>query len=135
MRSAAKRKATEEPFEIHRDRAKERAGPAMQEQNDVDATGEEDDLDSGCSEDDDEDATCNDKGGAVDGELEKFRSSFKGLSKRYRLIKRIGEGTVILASLVDQSFISRLTMGNIRNFLDRIQGRRYLLQQIPQRRP
>ena len=96
MGSAAKRKATEEPFEIHRDRAKERAAPAMQAQNDIDVVGGEDDLDSGCSDGDD-DTHYDDNDRAIDGELEKFRSSFKGLSKRYRLIKRIGEGIVISA--------------------------------------
>lgn len=89
MPTSTKRKAAGEGFDIHQDRSRARLtaepGEHVRAQGDK-AIGNE--TETECSEDEgDEEADA-----LVAEDLEKFRTSFRGLSKRFRLIKRVGEG-------------------------------------------
>lgn len=95
--TATKRKAAMESFGIHEDHQmnnqseEETVRPS---QEDVEQEEDKDDEDWGVSDDDD-DGVVNE---AVAEDMEKFKNSIRGISRRFRLIKRIGEGMFYLSS-------------------------------------
>lgn len=80
--------------------------PWSDEGEDEDADADED----GHSEDEVDDTVAED--------MRKLEENFKGISQKYRLINRIGEGTLVLP---ETRSISNLP--HCRNFLDRLQSR------------
>ncbi|KAI9886563.1 MAG: ATP-dependent DNA helicase chl1 [Watsoniomyces obsoletus] len=77
-------------FTIHQDAVSEKqTGGGMKDKTHGEHDNGEDDEGGANSEDSDDDETPIDA--AVAEDMEKFKSSFRGLSRRYRLIKRIGE--------------------------------------------
>lgn len=95
MQTGTKRKVAMESFGIHDDREDNLSEEATARSNQEKV--EEDDQSSGLSEDDD-DSVVDD---AVAEDMEKFRNSIRGLSRRFRLIKRIGEGMLYLRPTTD----------------------------------
>ena len=94
MRTALKRKAAEDTFEIHQDHAKAQGQTQVLEKNDAVSSLDpfEDATETELSEEENDGQQMDE----LDVEdLEKFRASFRGLSRRFRLIKRIGEGECI----------------------------------------
>lgn len=89
------RRTTMEAFNIHEDSRNE---TESWDEQDTRQTGQQDELlERGCKADDEGSElyyTSDDEvyDESVADEMEKLRVSFKGISKRFRLIKRIGEG-------------------------------------------
>ncbi len=117
-----KRKAGDGNFTIHQDAMSEKqAGTADVDQHPQHDNGEEGEQ-AANSEDSDDDGKPVDSSVAED--MEKFRSSFRGLSRRYRLIKRIGEGIY----LVDPCILHLSNSATSRDFLYSLQSRRHVPQ-------
>lgn len=128
MASAVRRRRAEEKFEIHED------VPSTEntQVNDESMADEPDDYDEDDDHHGEDDQQSDVSGSSVEDvvdtnvqiDMEKLQDSFPGFKHKYRLIKRIGEGTDALPSLLD-TFLAATSnkSGFHRYVLDRLQGR------------
>lgn len=120
--------AATDAFEIHRDTAPrgDRTGRPKHAVDDGATT--DTDASNYAEESEREDEVPEEIDESVKEDMRKLEETFTGISERYRLINRIGEGTPSWFSPV-QGSVDNLSF---RHFLDRVQGGRPTLRPLPE---
>lgn len=99
---AATRPRSKVPFEIHHDdMARDELDEDVETVDESRAEGDEDDQEEEYSEGSDYSDDVVE--GAVQEDMLRFQETFKGIKDRFRLIKRIGEGTSILFHMLNSN--------------------------------